>query len=363
VWNVDKTVKTMRTTTTIPLLAALLLTASLSCLEEDPLDISPIFESKIVAEGDIRDSMLRFEEEYGVAFEWSFLESDYSPVGLGLALPCTRVSDYAGVLEMAKFIEREVFARFPPGFIKEYMPRNVFLVDSLISVYTHNDEVKGEQWEKPRSLTCNLTNKYVVIGNVNGFRDSALTPAQEAYLREELISLFVENLFNNNRIPPIPNAFKAATEKACDDAGVVITMSVNYPWWEVEDGFYTWSGVGADSAATPWLGYGILKSGRMGLYAYSHRVVMSIDSESYSIHRATMAQDFADFTTFILLNPPDVREAYYGEVASITKVYTYPGYPPDPRWPYGGTAGAEAMRTKDGVVKAYWKENFGITLE
>jgi hypothetical protein len=357
-----------RTNTTILLLAAALLAPCPGCME-GPVDISPIFAGKSAEEGDIRDSMLRFEEEYGVVIEWGFLESEYSPVGSGLTLPYTRVTDYEGVLEMAKFIEQEIFARFPPGFIKEYMPRNVFLVDSLISIYSHEDDVKGVEWEKHTDVPCNLTDRYVVIGNVDGFNRAALTQGQKASLVEYLFSLFVENLFNNNRVPPIPAAFKAATEKACTDVGAVIYSGVNnspnsnYPWWEGRPQFYAWPGVGSDSLATPWFGRGILKPGRLGLLAYDHEVLMGLDLESYEIHRGTLEQDFGDFTTFVFLTPPEYRESFYAGVETITKVAAYTGYEPDPRFPHGGPAGAAAMRTKDEVVRGYWKEHFGINLE
>lgn len=347
---------------------ALLLAACPGCMEEDPVDISPLFRGKSAEEGAIRDSMMRFEEEYGVAFEWSFPETEYSPVGFGLALSHTGVSDYVGVLEMAKFVEQEVFARFPPEFIKEYMPRNVFLVDSLIWVYSHEDEVNSVYWEKHIAISCNLTDKYVVIGNVNGFNRAALTSWQAVNLREDLISLFVENLLNNNRMPPIPSGFKAATEKACTDVGAVIystatnSTNINYPWWEGRPQFYTWAGVGSDSLATPWLGRGILKQGRMGLFAYDHQMLMGYDLEAYSIHRGTIGQDFGDFTASILLYSPDVRKENYATVEANTKMYTYAGVE-ESRFPYAGPAGAAAMRTKDGIVRAYWKEHFGIDLE
>jgi hypothetical protein len=268
------------------------------------------------------------------------------------------------VLEVVQYIERNVFSFFTPAFLKEYMPRNVLLVDSLISVYEHSDDVSEEYWTKDFAITGAITDKYLVIGNV-GERFNPATPG----LQEELLSLFVEYFFNNNRMPPVPDGVKAATEKAATDVGAVIYLagapfSYNYPYWDgKKSASAAWNGVGVDSTATPWLGRGILKIGRAGKLGYEHAVFSGLDVQAYSFQKGTLAQDFADFVAFILFHPPAEREAFYAQVEADSRVNTYPGYDPDPRFPYAGPAGASAMRTKDAIIKAYIRERFGIQAE
>ncbi|MDR3187578.1 MAG: hypothetical protein LBT94_00110, partial [Prevotellaceae bacterium] len=311
---------------------------------------------KSAEEGALRDTMARIEVQYGVAFEWDFLATDYEPVGVGEALSYAKTADYAAILRVVQYIEKNVFCFFPESFIKEYMPRNIFLVDSLISVYRHEDAVNEVSWQNNRAITGNITDKYLALGNVNERFNPTLA------LQEELLSLFIEYLFNNNRMPPVPEGIKAATEKAATDVGAIIYTNPsrpnsNYPYL---DGRYTtWAGTGDDSTATPWLGRGILKMGRIGMTGYSRDVIYGIDLRSYSVHRGTLAQDLADFAAFILLHSPNEREAFYAQVEADSRAYTYVGYPPDPRFPYGGPAGAAAMRAKDAVAQSYLKEVFG----
>jgi hypothetical protein len=100
------------------------------------------------------------------------------------------------------------------------------------------------------------------------------------------------------------------------------------------------------------------------MLAYDREVVLGYDLEAYSIQRGTLGQDFGDFTTFIFLTPLEYRELFYAAVEPITGALFYPNFPPpDPRFPHGGPAGAAAMRTKDEIVRGYWRENFGINLE
>jgi hypothetical protein len=337
---------------------AALLCGAAGCLEEEKPNLSLILGEKGAAEGALRDTMARLEEDYGVAFEWDFFASDYSPVGTGTALPYTKVTDYGKVLELTQYVERRVFSFFTPAFIKEYMPRNVFLVDSLISVYRYNDEVAEVTWTQNRTLTGNITDRYMVLGNVGERLDTA-APG----LQEELLSLFIEYFFSNNRMPPIPDGIKAATEQAATEANAVIFLSGkpnnNYPYLGGGIGapyIRTWAGVGYDSTATPWLGRGILKMGRLGMVAYEHAMLLGIDLRAYEIYMGTLAQDFADFAAFILLHSPEEREAFYAQVEASSKVYEYAPYPPDTRFPYGGLPGAKAMRTKDRIVSDYLRE-------
>ncbi|MDR2814261.1 MAG: hypothetical protein LBB79_06370 [Prevotellaceae bacterium] len=337
-------------------------TLLLGCRPEDIADVSILFADRNAAEGALRDSMARYEEAYGVGFEWDFFPSDYSPVGFGEALSYTKVTDFGSVPGIVRYIEEKVFRLFPAGFIKEYMPRNVFLVDSLIVTYTYDDEISNVHWTKNIAITGNVTDRYMVLGNI-GERFDTAAPG----LQEELLSLFIEFLINNPRVPFVPDGVKAATEKAATDVGAVIYSSVNkpninYPYLDGSVYAKYWQGVGKDTAATPWLGRGILKMGRKGYYAYERSSMIGIELVEFEFHKGTLEQDLADFATFIIFHTPAEREAFYAQVEANTKLYTY-DHATDARFPYGGPAGAAAMRTKDAIVKAYLKEHFGIAAE
>lgn len=341
----------------IPLyVAAALLAGALGCKEETP-DISPLFRGKSATEGALRDTMARLEEDYGVAFEWDFLATDYSPVGFGMDLPYTKVTDLNSVLEVVQYIEKNVFSFFTPTLIKTYMPRNVFLVDSLISVYSHTDDLNEVYWTENRAITGIITDKYLVLGNV-GDRFDPDRPG----LQEELLSFFIEYLFNNNSIPPVPAGIKAATEKAAEDVGysfysaITGTPTIYYPYWEKGYAYIRWYTLSSFDD-TPWRGRGILNIGRMGQEGYDYSVMGSYSYATYNFYKGTLAQDFADFAAFILLHPPAEREAFYAQVEADSRLDG------DPRFPFAGPAGATAMRTKDGIVKAYIREHFGIPVE
>ncbi|MDR1415979.1 MAG: hypothetical protein LBJ57_01010 [Prevotellaceae bacterium] len=346
-------------------LILLLVTACLAACEEEKFDTSTMFTGpSTIGDAELLDSLARFENDYGIMVAYNFKASDYSPVGTGRVLAYTPVTSKSSVLDVMHYIEENVFSFFPAGFVKQYMPSAVLLVDSLKVTYSHEDEINNEIWEKDYTITGNITSKYLVLGNVG----TRFDPEAEN-LQEELLSLFIEYLCANNKLPPIPAEFQKASEKAATSVGAVIysaTSSLpntNYPYWDGGSGFTSWGGIGGDVPdATPWLGRGILKIGRIGRTGYERRVILGMDIAMYEFHKGTVEQDFADFAAFILSKTPTERETFYAEIEADTSVYTYDGVG-DPRFPYAGPAGAEAMRVKDGMVKSYIRDNFGIAVE
>jgi hypothetical protein len=350
---------------------------ALSCKEEPS-----VLSLENEGSGALMDVLERYEIEYGVNIKSNFDATDFGPVNFGVQLPYTPAIDVEGITQLLQYFEDNALSYFPKEFISEYMPRTILLVDSLVSVYEYTDTYNdpNEERTERRPLPGYVTDRYLVLGNASQRFD----PNIEG-LKEEMISLLVERLLSNrDRLPKLDD-FVATTENAVTACGSVwmigtFFLKMNYPYWDgilnVAGSSYNWS-VGYE-LRTPWLGYGILKPGREGLQEYSNESVIGFHIRAFSIDKGTKEKDFGDFTAFLLTKTAAEREAFYTSVAAadslgLTDSTTFADHPEwvvvrdgkyyDGRFPYyGGQIGADAIRAKVAIVRAWWQQ-LGITLK
>jgi hypothetical protein len=350
---------------------------ALSCKEEPS-----VLSLENEGSGELMDVLERYEIEYGVNIKSNFDATDFGPVNFGVQLPYTPAIDVEGITQLLKYFEDNALSYFPKEFISEYMPRTILLVDSLVSVYkyvdTYNDP--NVKWTERRPIPGYVTDRYLVLGNAGQRFD----PNAEG-LKEEMISLLVERLLSNSDRLPKLDDFVAATENAVTACGAVwmngtSIFAINYPYWNgilnVGGGSYDWTLF--YELRTPWLGYGVLKPGREGFVAYANESLAGFHIRAFSADKGTKEKDFGDFTAFLLTKTAAEREAFYTSVAvadslGLTDSTTFAKYPErvevrdgkyyDKRFPYyGGQIGADAIRAKVAIVRAWWQQ-LGITLK
>jgi hypothetical protein len=353
------------------MVAALSAAWALACTE-DPSVLSIQDEGT----GELMEVVERYETEYGVRIKSDFDASDFGPVNTGRVLPYTPANDIDDIIQLLQYVEENAFSYFSKEFLNEYMPRTILLVDSLNVAFGYSDtyNTPSVEWSENRSIPGYVTDRYLVLGNAS----SRFDPNAEG-LKEELISLVVERLLGNSDRLPSLSDFVTATENATTACGVSWSLArMNYPYWSGVTGSssYDW---GLESELhTRWLGYSILKSGRRGLVEFEDRTLMGIHYRVFAFDKGTAEQDFGDFTAFVLTKTAAEKEAFYAAVAandslqlaSANIVEKYPefivernGVYYDRRWPYyGGQIGADAIKAKVAIVKAWWQQ-VGITLK
>jgi hypothetical protein len=297
-------------------------------------------------------------EDNGVMFRYQFSDVDYSYDWTSsiTSLSYTPATDQASIIKVIDYIEQEIFSIFPAGFIKEYMPPTILLVDSLKMLYTYDDRLSEPpvQYTYNYSIIGNVASGNMVIANVN----SDFNNPPSATLKEDLISLFVERLLANSKLP-WPDEFAAVSDALFAASG----LSSSYqPYW---DGDFTsiksWGLYMADF--TDWWGRAVLKTGRLGDMGYSASSMFSYIIIYYNLSKGTVGQDFGDYVAFILTKTAAEKQAFYDMVAARPLTQDVPGYNPDPRTPQGGPPAVEAMKHKVQLVKNYFKENFNVELK
>jgi hypothetical protein len=265
------------------------------------------------------------------------------------------------------------------------MPAKILIVDSLYQTFTFEDAVAEPpvNWSERHTLPGNVTGDYLVIANAGARLDTAA-----ADFKYNLISLVVERMLFNQNLPE-PIELKDVTERVAGERQLVIYINVNgtpivngpnYPYWDGKpnSGTVVWLtslDPGEDPLApivkTKWNGLSILNMGRKGFYGFSRKVYFGIELRSVYYSKGTLKQDFADFAALIFTKTPAQREAFFAAVEANKECVRQDPDPSKPyiaedgrdlRTPYGDTEGANGMREKVGLVKAYFKANLGFDM-
>lgn len=321
-----------------------------------------------------------FQDKFGLTVKYEFTTSEWEPVSNGEVFSYTAVTDTGKVKELLVYLNDRILSLFPEEVIARYMPPKILLVDSLYNTFTYEDRVNSVSWEKRYTLPGNTTGDYLVLGDV-GARLNTSAPDFKA----SMISLFVDRLLYNQNLPALTE-FEDRTKKALTDVGASYSMdiggkpyliAINYPYWDgkagsatrtwMEGGTSEFSGDIYEIKKTQWQGRGILNMGRPGYTGFSQSESMSIVYHYLYYTKGTVRQDFADFAALILTKTPAEREAIFSAVEtnltySSCSSGTYCVEGNDTRFPYGGATGAQCMRDKVGMVKAYFSNNLGFSL-
>jgi hypothetical protein len=358
--------------------------AVLSCVEETPF-LQPQDDDANNEPSELKETFAHYEEDYGLELKTAFSIEEFSTINSGEVLHYTPTSDVEGITKLLSYMEDSVLSYFPKEFLQEYMPRTSLLVDSLNVLFTYNDTYSDPkvQWSEHRPITGYVTDQYVVLGNAS----SRFNPTA-AELKAELISLIVERLFGNkDRLPSIAD-FVKVTEEAVTASGAVFYteygsyMGMNYPYLDGPGTSYSTSWYATSDIFTPWLGRGVLKSGRLGHVDFSDETMFGYRLTSHGFNKGTTTKDFADFTAFILTTTAAEKEAFYNNVAANDSLTQIPdstaakyatsnpirlvvrdGKYYDGAFPNtGGPIGAKAIRDKVAIVKAWWQQ-LGLPLK
>jgi len=342
---------------------------------------------------DLTGMLNYFSSEYGLSIKYDFQPPadpgnketyplDFNPVSSGDVFPYTVATDTAKVKILLSYLEDRVFGLFPEGVIATYLPTKIFLVDSLYNTYVYDDLTSNPAvyWERRYTLPGNVTGDYLVIGDVGARLDTSSVD-----FRYNLISLVVERMLFNQTLPE-PNEILAVTEKVADQRGCGIYSNgkpypLNYPYWNgnpSDIGRYwasfttSWKGDPDEVVMTLWNGLSILNMGRIGYTRYRDYLLLGLVRTVWLYYnKGTVKQDFADFAALIFTKTPTEREALFASVEANEKCLpaTYDPAKPytspdgrDLRFPFGGKEGADGMREKVGLVKAYFKTNLKMDL-
>lgn len=335
------------------ILLAFFATAFVACDLSDPGDeVPPPAGFDLVDDSPAGERIKQAIEDYDMLFRYQFsdVEYGYNWTGSITSLSYTPATDQEAIIKVIDYIEDEVFSIFPEGFIKQYMPPTVLLVDSLKMHYKHNDQLSDPvvTYEYDYSIAGNVTAGNLVVANVN----SRFNNPPSATLKGELVSLFVERLLANANVA-WPEKFVALTDSIYGTSIPSLVYNSNYPYWDGDfSAIKTWTAL--TEGYTGWWGRGILNMGRLGNMSYSGQAYGSIMITSYGYARGTAAQDFGDYVAFILTKTPAEKQAFYDTVAAVPV--------PDARYPEGGPIAVSAIKRKVQLVKDYFKENFNVEL-
>lgn len=161
----------------------------LSCMDND--DISgnlEVFDKPVIKNdgSQVDEKIVSVYEKYNTYFKYEFEDQEYRWNWTGNELRYYSAADINKVEEVIDTVVNGVYKVFPEEFAKEYLAYKVLLVDSL---YT------GGRWSDDLDYETGVN--FIIIGNVGDRFDDK----DKKKLKEELLSLFVEELFSKIPYP------------------------------------------------------------------------------------------------------------------------------------------------------------------
>jgi hypothetical protein len=325
-----------------------------ACDRSDPSGTVSVFVNEELDAGDLVGQRIKeMQDKYDIVFRYDFKDSElsYNWTESLSGMPYPK-ADPNHVIPVLDFIEREVFSLFPEGFIKKYLQANILLVDSLKHSYYDDNTITGEDITRWKSISGHVTRNCLVLSHVSDDFDPTSTA-----LKEDYVSLFIERMMVNSNLWPRPDAFAAISEA---DASVFSPVywagnlgSLSYWWGSSPEGFVQPPDVPEPTEVVhEWYRSGILKMGRLGF-----RGITLYPDYGYLfiIYTGTLGQDFGDYVNFIISKTVAQKEEFYGYLRSL------------PATAFGSNRTVDEViqkiRTKEQLVRDYFKENFNIELK
>lgn len=277
---------------------------------------------------------------------------------------------------VADYLDKEVFALFPEGFIAANMPGTIYVADSVGFSWTY--EFKDYDAVRKKDISRTVENTRNVCGEVGGkqitFSAKALETRDRDSLRFEWTSLVIERMMSNTNRWPEPTEFmKLAQDRI-------------YNYFEMSYFKYYQDTYGKKSTTfgeplTPYTDrfnlYYYCGSFRPCRYSYLLHYYYSEEYakaskygdsaiEGFVYYIMTYRQDFADMVAFLLCFDKDEREAMIRNAAVQKTVKEYSTYDSSGNKTVREeelSVGREIFDERIALVKSYLKENLDWTIE
>lgn len=316
------------------------------------------------------------------------------------------VTTEAKALELANFLEKEVFPLFGDEFIANVMPPKIFVADSV--VYTYYDEVTdvNPDWVEKNvndmsykdmvEMSANSTNVKVDVnlyGDVSNYHltlaTNHLEDADKKALMKNYVSLIIERMMANTNKWPVPTEFIKVSEDAHkimmnDDINPGNTSAIYQHFYQTQlsgtkQKTLMYAGISKyDPAFSVWWFCGALNPNRYGPMFYSGYTQAYCDQFNrvyeykvgdaeytspadnfYWFQCMTYQQDFGDFVAHIMFDSPAEKAALFARIdaASWDNIDSNTNEVLITR-----RCDSQKMNQKTELVKSYFKTNFDITL-
>ena len=300
--------------------------AMVSCSQKEDYDLSWLDEdyAELPEELDGFNSAYRIEMTNGIVPETYFYDGDAS---LGTAYTEATVEQ---AVQVADFLDAEVFPLFPDGFIAEYMPACIYVADEVTMTYTYEvyDYVDGKMKHTVESYQRNLAGD---IGSRQlTFAASCLENLQDREkLRFEWTSLVLERMMSSKNRWKEPTEFMNIAEDRLEE---YFGPYSHYYKESLSSSGTTFAMPGSpdENAFSIWYYCGAVRSARYGYelhYINTEAFTGSYSEdgtgeeyEAYSYSKPTWKQEFADIIACMLVYGQEGWESLVQKISGLTLV-------------------------------------------
>ena len=305
-------------------LFAAMLAAMVSCSQKQDYDLSWLDEFNV----DLPEELDGFNTAYRLEMTNNIIPETYMYDGdasLGTSYTEATVEQ---AVEVADFLEKEIFPLFPEGFIYRYMPSCIFVADEVTIDWTYEvyDFADGRIIHTVESFPRNLSGE---IGSRQlTFAASMLEDRQDVQrLRFEWTSLILERMMSSTNLWSTPTAFMNIAEDRLEE--------YFGPYSYYYKSSLTSSGTTFGMPASPdedefsiWYYCGAVRSARYGYElhwintkafsdSYTEDGVSGEESEAYVYSKPTWKQEFADIVAYILVYGDDGWESLMQKISGL----------------------------------------------
>lgn len=241
----------------IYIMLALFLSGMASCGSEDSINPipelgNPPFDLPRGEEGSLEELIYSVYEKYGSFVLYDFDQTEFYTTWNGRTVywyAPVKSGNKDRAAQMVTFMLEKVFAGYPEAFIAKFLPKKIYLVDSICNTSSYN---------KSNLVNTLVTNNHgLAVSNV-GVKMESFTDSDWNSMNSEIVTAIMNNIYNTMEVP--------------DEFFALVTYQFIYMFDEEEDAdpegefdayhyvLYTNGLVGSDA----FLEYGYLCRIRMG---------------------------------------------------------------------------------------------------
>ena len=179
---------------------ALFLLGMASCGSEDSINPipelgNPPFDLPRGEEGSLEELIYSVYEKYGSFVLYDFDQTEFYTTWNGRTVywyAPVKSGNKDRAAQMVTFMLEKVFAGYPEAFIAKFLPKKIYLVDSICNTSSYN---------KSNLVNTLVTNNHgLAVSNV-GVKMEAFTDSDWNSMNSEIVTAIMNNIYNTMEVP------------------------------------------------------------------------------------------------------------------------------------------------------------------
>ena len=184
----------------IYIMLALFLSGMASCGSEDSINPipelgNPPFDLPRGEEGSLEELIYSVYEKYGSFVLYDFDQTEFYTTWNGRTVywyAPVKSGNKDHVAQMVTFMLEKVFAGYPEAFIAKFLPKKIYLVDSICNTSSYN---------KSNLVNTLVTNNHgLAVSNV-GVKMEAFTDSDWDAMNTGIVTAIMSNIYNTMTVP------------------------------------------------------------------------------------------------------------------------------------------------------------------